>query len=312
VGQARSVLVTGGAGFIGSHLVDALLKDGHRVTVVDNLATGNKKNIAGDADFRECDITDAGRLNTVFRESSAEIVCHHAAQVNVRQSVADPVQDAGVNIIGFLNVLTCCRAHGIRRVLLASTGGAVYGEQKLFPADETHETLPLSPYGVAKLSCEKYLFYYQAVHGIDGICLRYANVYGPRQSTLGEAGVVAIFADRMLSGAGPVINGNGAQTRDFVYVDDVVRANLLALDLRGFHVFNVGTGVETDINGLFDLIRAETKWDGSAGYGPGQKGEQIRSVLNADKIKRELGWAPTVALRDGIGRTVNAFREERR
>ncbi|MDH4070509.1 MAG: GDP-mannose 4,6-dehydratase [Ignavibacteria bacterium] len=304
------VLVTGGAGFIGSHLVDQLLTAGYEVGVVDNLSTGNRANLNPAGSFHHCDITDRPALERVLREHRPEIVFHHAAQMNVRKSVSDPSYDASVNILGFLQLMECCVTAGVRKVLFASTGGAVYGEQQTFPADENHRTFPLSPYGVAKLAAEKYLYYYHKVHGLNSVVLRYANVYGPRQNAEGEAGVVAVFGNRMLQSQQPVINGDGGQTRDFVYVDDVVRANMAALRTEGFHTYNVGTGIETTIVSVYEAVSREVGWQGTPGKGPEQKGEQRRSVLDCEKIGRELGWSPTVSFQEGIRATVRSFREE--
>ena len=310
VNRKVHILVTGGAGFIGSHLTDALVKEGHRVTVVDNLSTGRRSNLNPDAKFHCCDISRPEELDEVFRSDHFDLVYHHAAQMNVRRSVADPAHDATVNIIGLLNVLQCCVRYGVGKVVFASTGGAVYGDQRTFPADEEHVTNPISPYGVAKLSSEKYLFYYHSVFGVHVTILRYANVYGPRQNSAGEAGVVAVFGSTLLNGGTPMINGDGSQTRDFVFVDDVIRANLLALPGEGFHTFNVGTGLETDINAIFEQIRTATGSTGPASHGPRQQGEQLRSVLDFRKIERSLGWRPRISLDEGIEHTVRWFRRE--
>ena len=238
------VLVTGGAGFIGSHIVDAYIAAGHHVEIIDNLVTGREQNINPRAVFHRADIRDAEAVARVFGATRFDVVNHHAAQMDVRRSVADPVYDASVNVLGVLTLLEAAMKTGVRRFVFASSGGAIYGEQDVFPADEKHATRPISPYGVAKLTTEQYLFYYEAVYGIESVCLRYANVYGPRQNPEGEAGVVAIFTTKMLKGEQPVVNGDGKQTRDYVFVGDVVRANVLALGLNGFRILNVGTGVE--------------------------------------------------------------------
>lgn len=302
------VLVTGGAGFIGSHLADALLADGHRVTVVDNLSTGKRSNVPQQATFHALDITNRKQLDELFRAERFNVVIHHAAQMNVRHSVADPTNDATINIIGLLNLMESCVHHGTRRFLFASSGGAVYGEQDAFPADENHPTNPMSPYGVAKLGSEKYLFYYHKVFGIHVTALRYANVYGPRQNSAGEAGVIAIFANSLLAAGNPVINGDGKQTRDFVFVGDVVRANLLALPSEGFHVYNVGTGVETDVNTIFDLVLKATGKTVTPGRAPRPQGEQLRSVLDCRRIESMLGWRPNTSLERGIAETVRWFQ----
>ena len=305
-----NVLVTGGAGFIGSHVADAFLDLGHTVHILDDLSTGKEKNINRRASFTRGDIRDADLVRRLMREGRFEVLCHHAAQMDVRRSVADPVNDASINILGVLTLLEACRSSGVRKVLFASSGGAIYGEQDYFPADEKHPTRPISPYGVAKLATEQYLYYYGEVYGISSISLRYANVYGPRQSPEGEAGVVAIFASRMLKGEQPVINGTGGQTRDYVFVGDVVRANVLALLHSGSGLFNVGTGVETDVNTLFRHLRDLTSSSCAEAHGEAKKGEQLRSVLDNRKIIRELGWSVDVSIEDGLSRTVEHFRKE--
>jgi len=302
------ILVTGGAGFIGSHIVDAYLKMGHAVTVIDNLSTGRSMNLNPAATFHQADIRDARAVAEIFAHGKFDVVNHHAAQMDVRRSVADPVYDASVNIIGVLTLLEAALKTGVRRVVFASSGGAIYGEQDYFPADETHPTRPISPYGVAKLTTEQYLFYYRAVYGVDAVCLRYANVYGPRQNPDGEAGVVAIFTTRMLQGGQPVINGDGKQTRDYVYVGDVVRANVQAVVHEGSSVLNVGTGIETDVNQLFTALKKHTGSTCAETHGEAKKGEQLRSVLDTMKINRELGWSAAVSLDDGVRLTVDYFR----
>jgi len=304
-----NILVTGGAGFIGSHIVDALIGLGHAVTVIDNLSTGSRTNLNPRARFLEMDIRDGSKVEGVFRSQRFDLVSHHAAQMDVRRSVDDPLYDASVNILGMLNVLECCVRSRVSRVVFASSGGAIYGEQDCFPADENHPTRPMSPYGVAKLSTERYLFYYGTVHGIHSVCLRYANVYGPRQNPRGEAGVIAIFTSRMLAGEQAVINGDGRQTRDYVYVGDVVRANILALPCEGFRVYNVGTAVETDVNALFHHLVRLTGSRSVEHHAPSKRGEQRRSVLNAGRIHEELGWSAGTRLEDGLALTVKAFRE---
>jgi UDP-glucose 4-epimerase len=303
-----NILVTGGAGFIASHIVDAYIALGHAVSVIDNLSTGRKENLNVRARFHELDIRDAPAVRRLFAEGGYDVVNHHAAQMDVRRSVADPVFDASVNILGALTLLESAVASGARRVIFASSGGAIYGEQDHFPAGESHPTRPISPYGVAKLATEQYLYYYRAVHGVDSVCLRYANVYGPRQNPEGEAGVVAIFASKMLRQEQPFINGDGKQTRDYVYVADVVRANVLALGYNAPAVFNVGTGVETDVNRLFTALRSATGARCQERHAEAKRGEQLRSVLDNALIKKELGWTPAVSLDEGIAATVEFFR----
>ncbi len=303
------VLVTGGAGFIGSHVVDRLLQEGHEVIVVDNLVTGKRKNVPKAAQFYKLDVEHA-KLERVFRNERPSTVMHLAAQMNVRRSVEDPMFDAQVNVLGTLNVLEQASRHGARKVIFASSGGAIYGEQHAFPAPETHVTQPLSPYGISKLCGEHYLSYYSQMSGIQVVSLRYANVYGPRQDPEGEAGVVAIFVQKMLHREQPVVNGNGRQTRDFVYVDDVVEANLMAMGPEVQGTYNVGTGVETSVSDLFHLLVDLTKSDFKEVHGPAKKGEQLRSVIDPTKIRTELGWEPKFDLREGLRRTVEYFREQ--
>jgi UDP-glucose 4-epimerase len=302
-----NILVTGGAGFIGSHLVEAFLAEGHSVSVMDDLSTGKERNLHPSAKFLRADIRDAGMVDRIFGGGRFDVVCRHAAQMDVRRSVAHPVFDASVNIVGVLTLLEAAVRHAVKKVLFASSGGAMYGEQDYFPADESHPARPVSPYGVAKLATEQYLFYYRVAYGLDSVSLRYANVYGPRQNPEGEAGVIAIFADKMLRGEPPIINGDGKQTRDYVYVGDVVRANLLAPRYEGSGVFNIGTGVETDVNNLFRQIRTLTGSDCAEKHGEGKKGEQLRSVLDARKAIRELGWSVTHSLAQGLRLTVEYF-----
>ena len=305
------VLVTGGAGFIGSHVVERLLQEGHEVVVVDNLSSGKRKNVPRASQFYKVDI-EGTKLERVFRNERPSIIMHLAAQMNVRRSVEDPLFDARINVLGTLNVLEQAAKHGARKLIFSSSGGAIYGEQQTFPAAESHVTQPLSPYGISKLCGEHYLSYYTRLSGIQVVSLRYANVYGPRQDPEGEAGVVSIFIQKLLNHEQPVIYGNGRQTRDFVYVEDVVEANLMAMgqDARG--VFNVGTGIETSINDLFQVVLDLTKTSGKEIHGPAKKGEQARSVIDATKLRHELGWEPKIDLREGLRRTVAYFQERLR
>ncbi len=303
-------LVTGGAGFIGSHLVDRLIEEGHEVTVVDNLSTGKKENVNKRARFHKMDILNP-RLEGLFKKERFDMVSHHAAQIDVRRSVEDPIFDAQVNILGFLNILENAVRYGTKFLVLASSGGTVYGEQRFFPATEEHPTYPISPYGVTKLTSEQYLYYYRKSYGLRYSVLRYANVYGPRQDPFGEAGVVAIFAQKMLMEGQPVINGNGMQTRDYVFVDDVVDANMAVITKKAEDVFNVGTGREISVNTLFDLLRQVIGLDLKAAYGPAKKGEQSRSLLDPTKLKMALDWEPRVDLEEGLRRTVEYFRKDR-
>jgi UDP-glucose 4-epimerase len=303
------LVCTGGAGFIGSHVADALIDRGHRVLVLDDLSSGKRENVPARAELAVCSVTspEAERLIAAFRPDA---LVHHAAQMDVRVSVAKPLFDAEVNVAGTLRVASAAVAAGARTLLLASTGGAIYGEQDVFPAPETHARRPTSPYGVSKLCAEEYLDYLARSAGVRAVHLRYANVYGPRQNPHGEAGVVAIFLGKMLAGETPVIYGDGRQTRDYVYVGDVVRANLAALeDERAHGPYNVGTGVETDVHQLIGGLARAIGWRGEPGRGAARAGEQRRSVLDCSRALRELGWKPEVRLDEGLARTAAHFRE---
>ncbi len=302
------ILVTGGAGFIGSHVADAYLGQGHSVVVVDDLSSGFHQNVNPGVKFIQLDIRDK-RLEEVFRSERFDVVNHLAAQMDVRKSVADPQFDASVNVLGGLNVFENARKFGVKKIIFSSTGGAIYGEQEYFPADELHPLRPLSPYGITKLTTEKYLFYYRQVYGIDHVVLRYANIYGPRQNPHGEAGVVAIFASRLIGRKETIINGDGKQTRDYTFVGDVVRANLLALEYKGSETFNVGTGIETDVNVLFQTLRTILDPSAPERHGPAKPGEQTRSVISFSKIQKALGWSPQVPLKDGLRLTAEYFRK---
>ncbi len=301
------ILVTGGAGFIGSHVADAFIAHGHQVTIIDNLVTGQRENVNAQATFHQIDICDAG-IAEIFERGQFDTVCHQAAQMDVRRSVADPRYDAEVNILGTLNLLQQCQKTGVKKFLFASTGGAIYGEQVRFPADEEHPTWPASPYGISKLACEKYIYFFAQTCGLRYVFLRYANVYGPRQNPHGEAGVVAIFSTRLLKREQPVINGDGKQTRDYVYVGDVVRANLLALNYPENDYFNIGTGIETDVNTVFQRLNEATGAGMPEKHGPAKEGEQLRSVLANDKARRLLDWQPKVSLAEGLKETAEWFR----
>ncbi|HJU03695.1 MAG TPA: SDR family oxidoreductase [Nitrospiraceae bacterium] len=303
------ILVTGGAGFIGSHLVDRLVQEGHEVVVVDNLSTGKRRHLNRSAEFYKLDI-QSSRLEQVFKKERPSLLIHLAAQMDVRRSVEDPIFDAQVNVLGTLNLLEQAVRHGARKVIFASSGGAIYGEQEVFPAPETHPTRPLSPYGISKLTGEHYLAYYQRISGIQSVILRYSNVYGPRQDPEGEAGVVSIFTQKMLNGEQPIINGNGKQTRDFIFVEDVVEANLAVMGQEIQGTYNVGTSREISVSDLYRLLSESTGCSWKAVHGPAKKGEQARSVIDSGKLRQELGWEPRVAVEDGLKRTVEFFREE--
>jgi UDP-glucose 4-epimerase len=301
------IVVTGGAGFIGSHVVDAYVAAGHDVLVVDDLSTGKRENLNPRARFHQLDIQDPATAELVRRERP-DVLNLHAAQMDVRRSVADPLFDARVNILGTVNVLDAARQAGVRKVLFVSSGGAVYGEQETYPAPESHPTNPVSPYGVSKRAGELYAFFFQAEYGLPFVALRYANVYGPRQDPHGEAGVVAIFSGRMLQNEPVTINGDGEQTRDYVFVGDVARASVLALERPVTGPLNIGTGIETDVNELARLLRAATGSRSPVSHGPAKSGEQRRSVIDCRRAAAELGWRPEVPLADGLRRTVEFFR----
>jgi len=299
-------LITGGAGFIGSAVADAYLAAGHDVAVVDDLSSGDTANVDPRVRLYRVDVT-AGGVEDVFAIERPELVNHHAAHVSVRRSVEDPQRDATINVLGAINVFEAARRHDTRRVIFASTGGAIYGEQEGLPADEGHPCRPRSPYAVAKLAVEYYLDYYRATYGLDAIVLRYANVYGPRQNPHGEAGVIAALMERLRGGGTPTIFGDGEQVRDYVYVGDVVRANVAALhvDTRAdeMTIVNVGTGVGTTVNRLWSLIADTASAAVTPVYAPARAGDVRRSVLDASRAKRTLAWEPEVDLDDGIRRT---------
>lgn len=305
-----NIAVTGGAGFIGSHIAEAYLRQGHRVVVIDNLATGSRERVPGGARFVEGDITSMD-LAAVLGEEKISVLNHHAAQIDLRASVRDPVWDARINVIGSVRVFEACREAGTRKVIFSSTGGAIYGEPEGEKADESHPTNPVSPYGVAKLSVEKYLHFYRVEHGFQTIVLRYANVYGPGQNGRGEAGVVAIFAEKMLKGEAPLIHGDGEQTRDYVFVHDCVEANRLALASEESGVWNVGTGVETSVNRMEALIRRSIPEAPPAWHGEAAQGEQRRSVLDGRRLLRDFGIAGYTPLEDGLKTTIAWFRGAR-
>jgi UDP-glucose 4-epimerase len=306
------VLLTGAAGFIGSHVAEALLERGHEVAVLDDLSTGKRVNVPKKAVFYEANIRSG--CKEIFEEFQPEALCHQAAQMDVRLSVREPVFDADVNILGTIVLLENCIEHDVAKVVFASTGGAVYGEQQEFPATENHPQYPVSPYGVSKLATERYLNYYKFQYGLSYVALRYSNVYGPRQDPHGEAGVVAIFCGNLVDGRTSTINGTGEQSRDYVYVGDVARANVLALENEvPSGAYNIGTGVETSVNRLYQLLVDISGKDLPPEYGPGKPGEQLRSSVDAGLAKRVMGWSPEVNLSDGLNDTYqffNALREQ--
>jgi UDP-glucose 4-epimerase len=304
------IVVTGGAGFIGSHLVDAFIAAGHEVFVIDDLSSGNKANLNPKAKLYSIDLLDA-KIPALLAEIRPDALNHHAAQMDVRRSVADPMFDARVNILGFIQLLEAGKKSGIKKVVFASSGGAIYGEQEKFPAPEDHPKRPASPYGVSKLTGENYLAYYHTTFHIPYVALRYANVYGPRQSFKGEAGVIAIFIDQLMSGKTPMIHGDGKQTRDFVYVGDVAAANLTALDTPYVGGINIGTGVETDLVTLYDKICRQVGSKVAAIHGAAKDGEQRRSSLDCSHARKILNWSPKISLDEGLGHTVEYCRKVR-
>jgi UDP-glucose 4-epimerase len=301
------ILVTGGAGFIASHVVDLLIANGCAVVVVDDLSTGRRSNLNPAATYVQMDIRDSA-LADVFARERPDVVNHHAAQMDVRKSVVDPIFDASVNVLGSINVIECARAFGVRRVVYISSGGAAYGEPRYCPCDEAHPVDPLCQYGVSKHTVEHYLFLYHTNYGLDYTVLRYPNVYGPRQDPNGEAGVVAIFTGQMLAGEQVVINGDGEQVRDFVFVGDCARANLIALDAGRTGIYNLGSGRGTSVNDIYRALKGLTGYAREAIHAPAKLGETRAIYLDAGKARRELGWEPTVSLEDGLRKTVEYFR----
>lgn len=302
------ILVTGGAGFIASQIADAFIENGHEVVILDDLSTGFEKNINPKAKFIKANICDKS-LGELFKSEKFDVINHHAAQMDVRRSVKDPEFDATTNILGTINLLQNSIKYGVKKFMFASTGGAVYGEQDYFPADEKHPLQPKSPYGISKLAVEKYLYFYNSEYQLNYSILRYANIYGPRQNPFGEAGVVAIFSTKLLKGEQPIINGHGKQSRDYVFVGDVVKANLLALKDEASDIYNIGTGIETDVNQLYQYINDITKANKEEIHGPAAAGEQLRSVISSDKLYNKFGWRPLTKLENGLELTVKYFRK---
>lgn len=303
------ILVTGGAGFIASQIADAYIEEGHNVTVIDDLSTGFEENINPAAKFIKQSITDPNIIH-LFRKEKFNLVNHHAAQIDVRKSVSDPLFDANTNVLGTINLLQSCVKTGVKKIIFASTGGAIYGEQEYFPADEVHPTSPVSPYGITKLTIEKYLYFYHLEHKLNYTILRYANVYGPRQNPFGEAGVVAIFANKLLKGKQPIINGSGEQTRDYVFVDDVVKTNLLAVTDEQSVIYNVGTAIETNVKEIYTILNHTIGNGQEEMHGPAAPGEQLRSVITSEKLFKIFNWKPATSIKEGLEKTVNFFREK--
>jgi len=296
-----NILITGGAGFIGSHIQDALVKRGDNVFVLDNMSMGKIENINTKSTFFEMDLRDFDQLKQLFQKIRFDIVIHHAAQINIRHSVADPIFDLESNVLGTVRLFELIKEFEVKKVLFASSGGAIYGDGEKLPCVETAQLNPCSPYGISKLAGEKYLLYYAKQYGIKYGILRYANVYGPRQNPKGEAGVISIFFSQMMNGMNPVINGDGQQTRDYVYVEDVVQANLLMLDqFETCGVFNVGTGIETSVNDLFIKINTFFGNKFKKKYRTILSGEQLRSSLDTTKLHQTLGWNVQYDLNAGL------------
>ncbi|OGC34780.1 UDP-glucose 4-epimerase [candidate division WOR-1 bacterium RIFOXYB2_FULL_48_7] len=301
------IIVTGGAGFIGSNIVDLYLANGHQVMVIDNLTTGKKDNLHPKAEFVQLDIRDP-KLEELIAKFQPQIVNHVAAQIDVRKSVSDPIHNADVNELGTLNLLQAVVAQRVEKVIFSSTGGAIYGEVKeKNGADENHPQEPISPYAITKRSVEMYLHAYHVNNGLKYTVLRYGNVFGPRQDPLGEAGVIAIFCGKMLKGEVPTIYGDGEQLRDYVFVADVASANLLALQKGENQIFNIGTGVGTSVNQLFGYLKSLLKFKDDAVYAPARAGELFRSVLNAKRAEKLLGWEPTADVKTGLQKTLDWY-----
>ncbi len=302
-----NILVTGGAGFIGSHIVESYISKGYRVIVLDNLSSGKKSNIHPDAKFYEMDLMDP-EVETIFKNEKIDKINHHAAQISVTQSVSDPSFDAEINILGSLKILKLANEYKVKKFVFASTGGAIYGEQEYFPACEKHPCRPLSPYGIAKFSVENYMRFYNQTYNLNTAVLRYSNVYGPRQDPHGEAGVVAIFCQKLIGNQIPIIYGDGEQTRDFVSVFDVVQANNVALSEDCQGVFNVGTAQETTVNSLSKYLTKISGKNIEASHESPRKGEQRRSVIDFRKLNSSFGWKPTYSLEKGLTKTYNFFQ----
>jgi len=303
------IMVTGGAGFIGSHIVNAYIDAGHDVVIIDDLSSGEMSFVNPKAMFYQLNIHSPD-VKTILEKEKISAINHHAAQISVSESVSDPLFDANSNIIGTLQLLQNAVSLKIDKFVFASTGGAMYGEQTVFPANEEHPCHPLSPYGISKLCAEKYINYFRTQHGLNTTVLRYSNVYGPHQDPHGEAGVVAIFCQRLMEGLPPVICGDGEQTRDFISVRDVAQANIIALDSKCEGTFNVGTGKETSVNFLTKELLKVSGITTSVEHSPARKGEQRRSSIDSEKLLKNFGWKPCVSLEEGLFETINYFKNK--
>jgi len=300
-------LVTGGAGFIASHIVDRLIKEGHHVAIVDNMSTGKESNLTPKAKLYKMDICDPA-LESVFEAEKPDYVSHHAAQISVVVSVRDPQLDVQMNIIGAINVLQQCMKHKVKKLIFSSSGGTVYGEPEYLPADEKHSTKPLCPYAIDKLTFENYLYMYGVLYDFDYSVLRYANVYGPRQDPHGEAGVIAIFTQKIVDGVQPIIFGDGKATRDYIYIDDIVDANMIAWEKGDKGIYNIGTAIETDVNEIFRLLKKEFNFPKDAIHGEKRPGELQRISIANEKAKAELGWSPKYTLEEGVKKTAEYYK----
>lgn len=321
-----TVLVTGGAGFIGSHIVDLLIENNYRVVVVDDLSSGREENLNKDGQFYKLSITDKKGLDEIFQQERPDYVSHQAAQISVYLSIRDTLFDAQTNILGSLNLLQCCVDYQVKGIAFASSGGTIYGEPEHFPVTEAHTFQPLSPYGISKVAVEHYLSFYQKNYNLANVSLRYGNVYGPRQDPYGEAGVIAIFIEKMLKGEVPTINGDGEYIRDYVYVGDVAQANLLAIknmlklaivinkeeikEKYNFNNFNLGTEIGTSVNELFHILKKIIKFPHPANYGPPRLGDLRKNILDCQLIKRIWGWQPEVNLSEGLKKTIDWFKNQ--
>jgi len=301
-------LVTGGAGFIASHIVDRLINEGHEVVIVDDLSTGSEDNLNPDARLYKMDIRSP-ELASVFEDEKPDYVSHHAAQVLVARSLREPMLDCWLNIEGSINIIHLSQKYGVKKIIYASTGGALYGEPEYLPVDEDHPVNPLAPYGASKHTVEHYLYMYGVNNGLNYTVLRYPNIYGPRQNSHGEAGVIAIFTQKMLDSEQPIIFGDGTATRDYVYIDDIVDANMLAVTNGDRLICNLGSNMETSVNEIFDLLKEEFEFPLNPIRKPKRTGEVYRICLTNERAKAELGWSPKISFEEGVRRTVKYYRD---